>query len=84
MNNLKFSDLPQYQKDLKYFTAKLSTITNPSLKTVCNNLLKQMSEHALLIDASHDFDPRLIEENRIKIIEIRKQLTSVVNDLQRT
>ena len=58
MNNLKFSDLPQYQKDLKYFTAKLSTITNPSLKTECNNLITHYGKEYII---PKPFDPRLIE-----------------------
>lgn len=87
---LKFSEISKFQKDLNYFTQQLSTISNPVVKKECNELLKELSAHALIIDAGHDpanngyIDPRSIHENRIRIIEIRKRLTSIVNDLQRT
>jgi hypothetical protein len=88
MNNLKFSELPKFQKDLKYFTQELSLVSNPALKEECNKLLKELASEAAQIDAGHDpanngyIDPRSLHENRIRIIEIRKRLTTIVNDLK--
>jgi|SaaInlLV_10m_DNA_1039704.scaffolds.fasta_scaffold11523_3 hypothetical protein len=90
MNNLSFKTLPKFQQDLKYFTEKLSVITNPVLKKECNELLKELTAHASQIDQGHDpsnngfINPSSLHENRVRMIDIRKRLTSIVNDLQRT
>ena len=47
MNNLSFKTLPKFQQDLKYFTEKLSVITNPVLKKECNELLKELTAQVL-------------------------------------
>ena len=86
---LKLKDTDRFQKEYAEYKKAVDSITIESAKEKGQHLLSQLQKLCTVIEQTHDtqshpvIDPRNSRDAISQIVEIRKQLTQIVKDVDR-
>ena len=82
----KLKNSLEFKKDLKSFQISIENIPYPNAKEKALHLLQKIMLEANILDESHnpitnnDIDPRAVRSNVENMVELRKELTKLIND----
>ena len=88
--SLTFTSIPKFKKEMKLFESEIRKIKNTTLKEKARKLLDEIYKESNLINESYqvelnpDLNPRAIMERRDNVLELRRRLYSLINNLKST
>jgi hypothetical protein len=87
---LKFSNITKFKKEISYFENEISKIKNAKVKQQARSILDEIYQQARLLDEGYQVEnnpqikPDQLISNRDIILDLRRKLYSLINNLKST